>query len=550
MANEIDKTEFFKVAAGYAKTIAKDRSDSEITPLTFLAGLVMAAVAADEGEDAQFIADNSDAIKIALNTRDLALPENAIEPLDEKMPLSAELKEALNANRKDIRKFLHALLNIAAPVRLSDNPLASINSYYLADYLDAEGGVVCGDAFAAAAFSAFENGEFRDYPGLSSFFSANRSYLTALVNKVFDGKRSVKRDDPREFKLCPELENALRTQDDGHSSRFVAAIDFGLATGVNIISDRITAYHEAGHAIVHSVLRPEIPVNRVMVKREKGYLGVTVYDGSAPQRNLFRREDYLVELCVCLAGQMAQAIKFGDGFMDEGVSSDIEKATKRAWNSIAYYGLDPDFGPVDLSIFKESSGFLFDEAQKRLQVVMKEAAGRTEKILRENWLRLETVAVALIATGDIDFEQFVSGLTLNGLQQVPGVMMATSVPVTRTVTFSKAPGSHQTPEGAVRYESGDAIVTGDDGDSWPISRGTFEELYEVESGGVFGFEGSYVKKPRQVLALPLRESSRVDMSGGRGVLLGQGGDWIVDYGHGDMAIVSGNAFEKFYRLPV
>ncbi|KUR72121.1 hypothetical protein AQZ52_02095 [Novosphingobium fuchskuhlense] len=549
MASKLIETAFFKAALGYAKAIARMRGEQVLTPLTMLGGLLKASIEADDGDDAQGVANNSDSIKAALHAHGFELSEGDIEPLDDKIQLADDLKNSLNSNGKDLAKFLDALLNSVSPVSLNGNPLASIISPYLTDYLgEGDEPTIGGDAFSAAAFCAFEKGEFKDYAGLSSFFSANRLYLLALIDKVFGGRRSAKREAPENSKLSSDLEAALRDRDDGHSARFVSALDVGLTTGVNIIADRITAYHEAGHAIVSSVLRPEIPVNRVLVKREKGYLGVTMYDGTAPQRNLYRREDYLVELCVCLAGQAAQGIKFGPDFMDEGVSSDIERATKRAWNSIAYYGLDPEFGPVDLSIFKQSSGWLFDEAQKRLQAVMKEAASRTDNILKENWIKLEAIAAALIETGDVDFEQFVAGLKISGLEQVPGVLRAENVPVTRAVAFTSQPGSHQTPEGAVRYEAGDAIVTGEDGDSWPISRAIFEQFYQPENAESFGGDGLYVKIPKQVLVLPLGERSRVDMSGGRGVLLGNSGDWIVDYGCGDMAIVSGGVFERLYRI--
>lgn len=549
MADEIDKTLFFIAAAGFAKAIAKERSDCEITPLTFLAGLKIAAAVATGGDDAQLVADNSDAIKVALRTRDLALPENEIEPLEDKMPLSAGLKDVLNSNRHDLGKFLNALLDVVSPVTLADNPLASTISHYITDYLAVDGGdEIGGDVFAAAAFSAFENGEFRDHPGLTSFFSTNRPYLTALVDKVFQGMRSAKLDVLRLPNISKELKSALRGQDDGAGARFVAAVDIGLATGVNIVSDRVTAYHEAGHAVVSSVLRPEIPINRILVKREQDYDGVTIPDANSPHFSLMRRSDYLSELCVLLAGQAAQGLKFGQGYYDQGATSDIEKATKRAWRSIAWYGLDLEFGPVDLSIFEEKSGWLYDEAQKRLQVVMKEAAARTDKILKENWIKLEATANALIATGEVDFEQFVAGLAMNGLENVPGALRAQNIPVVRDVTFVSQPGSHQTPEGSVLYEAGDALVTGENGDCWPITRAVFEKLYAPINGSILGQNGRYEKPARHVLALPLEESTRVDMSGGRGLLLGTSGDWIVDYGSGDMAIVAGATFSQLYQI--
>lgn len=549
MASKFIDTNFFKSALGYAKAVARARDEANLTQLAMLAGLLQAAIVADEGDDAQMVANNGDAIQAALHAHNVALPGDDTDLVEEKMPLSEDLKNALNTHSKDMEAFLGMLLNNVAPVSLTSNPLAVVIAPYLLDYLrEGEDGIVCNDAFAAAAFSAFESGEFKDYVGLSSFFSANRLYFVALIEKVFEGRQATRQELTTLPKLSAELVDALRDQEDGAGARFVAAVDLGLTTGVNIISDRATAYHEAGHAVVSSVLRPEVPINKIKVKREQDYDGVTIYDGSSPHFRRWRREDDQIELCVLLAGQAAQSLKFGLGYMDRGVSSDIERATKRAWASIAYYGLDLEFGPVDLSIFEQKTGWLFDEAQKRLQAVMKDAAARTDNILRENWIKLEAIATALIATGEVDFEQFVGGLTLNGLGHVPGALKAENLKVIRRVTFAKQAGSHQTPEGAVRYEAGDALVTGEDNDSWPIARAKFDELYCPNGGTQAGADGLYEKKTRRVWALSLGENSRVDMPGGRGVLLGRSGDWIVDYGGGDMAIVAGATFAKLYQI--
>jgi hypothetical protein len=50
------------------------------------------------------------------------------------------------------------------------------------------------------------------------------------------------------------------------------------------------------------------------------------------------------------------------------------------------------------------------------------------------------------------------------------------------------------------------------------------------------------------MALHLDEPKRVDLSGGRGILVGGSGDWVVDYGKGDMAVVVGDTFAATYAL--
>lgn len=548
MANKLLDSNFFKAAAGYAKTVARSRSEKELSPLVFLAGLVLAARLQPDVEGAEQVTERLPRIEPLLVELQLELPDAAIEPTDEKLPLSPILKEAIGASEGDIRAFIDRLIDSLQPPSISDNHLLELLLPYIPAYLpDSPEPEVNGDVFAAAAFAAYETGVFAHMPGLSSHFSLNQIYLEALVERVFDGRRPVKGGRSDQLKWHQDLAQALKKGKD-ESERIISALNLGLTTGANIISDQATAYHEAGHAVVSWVLRPEIPVNQILVKREKDYDGVTVYDGDSPHFQRGKRHDYLVALCISLAGRAAQALKYGLGDIDTGASSDLESATKRAWGSIAYYGLDPEFGPIDLSIFKEQSGWLFDEAQKRLQVVMKEAEARTDQILAENWPHVEVIAAELIAKGEVNFEEFVAKLAAHGLEDVAGAVVATNIPLKREVEFARSSGSHQTPEGVVRYEAGDAIVKDENGDSWPVSRSVFDRLYRPFMGVNFGEDGHYHKVENTVRALQLSETSRVDMMAGRGVLLGEKGDWIVDYGNGDLAIVNGEAFERTYRI--
>jgi len=548
MTNKLLDSEFFKLAAGYAKTVARNLSEEELSPIVFVAGLVLAARLQSDAEEAGQVNQRFPQIESLLVEQALELPDETIEPTDEKMPLSPILKEAIGASEGDLGAFIGRLIDSLQPLSVSDNHLLELLIPYIPAYLpDSPEPEVNGDIFAAAAFAAYETGVFAHMPGLSAHFSLNQVYLEALVERVFDGRRPVKGGKSDLLKWDQGLSQALKKGKD-ESERIISALNLGLTTGANIISDQATAYHEAGHAVVSWVLRPEIPVNQILVKREKDYDGVTVYDGDSPHFQRGKRHDYLVSLCISLAGRAAQALKYGLEDIDTGASSDLESATKRAWASIAYYGLDPEFGPIDLSVFKEPSGWLFDEAQKRLQVVMKEAAARTDQILAENWVHVEVIATELIAKGELNFEEFVARLSTHGLEDMAGVVNATNIPLKREVEFARSSGSHQTPEGVVRYEAGDAIVKDENGDTWPVSRTVFERLYRPFMGVKFGEDGHYHKVESTVRALQLSETSRVDMKAGRGVLLGEKGDWIVDYGSGDLAIVNVNAFARTYRV--
>jgi hypothetical protein len=543
---------FFQSAVGYAKSVARDRNDDKLTPLTLLAGLLVAARHKTRDKSAKLVLHQQTKIEKLLKAAGIKSSGRAFDHVDTKMPLSDNLREAIKSDDGTLEKLISTLIKLASPLSIGENKMLLIVGPYIPAYLAKSGLLeVTGDVFAAASFSAYEAGKFGEFPGLSSLFAANRQYFLALVEKAFDGLRGVNPSKKALPVLSADLSKALR-EGDSESERALAALDLGLTRGAKIVSDRATAYHEAGHAIASSVLRPEIPVSRIQVKLEKNSLGATYFDGTSPHWKRRRREDFLIELCICLAGRAAQYMKFGDDQMDEGASSDLEDATLRAWKSISHYGLDPEFGPINLFTLSDktgiNSGWLFDEAQKRLQVVMKEAVDKTEKILAENWLKLEAIATALIAKGEVDFEEFVGKLKSEGLTEVPGAVRAVSIPVERQVRFATQSGSLETAEGTVRHDAGDAIVTGESNESWPVSHATFVTLYKPLGRTKMGEDGLYQKIEKSVLALPIKNSARLDMSEGRGLLFGKTGDWIVDYGHADLAIVADGTFNKSYRV--
>jgi hypothetical protein len=70
-----------------------------------------------------------------------------------------------------------------------------------------------------------------------------------------------------------------------------------------------------------------------------------------------------------------------------------------AWDYIARFGLDPQFRPVILEALKErriNSGWLFDEAQRQLHSVPKEAQTKTGEIVGAHWVKVECVACRLL----------------------------------------------------------------------------------------------------------------------------------------------------------
>ena len=119
-----------------------------------------------------------------------------------------------------------------------------------------------------------------------------------------------------------------------------------------------------------------------------------------------------------------------------------------------------------------------------------------------------------------------------------------SIPV--TVDFAKTGGEFHTREGLVRYVAGDALLTGVEGETWPVSRDNFFATYETLDSTINGEPGLYVKTPRTVWAWrPTREVD-VALPEGRGLLHAYPGDVIIEYAPGNHGVVDSQIFDKTY----
>jgi hypothetical protein len=116
------------------------------------------------------------------------------------------------------------------------------------------------------------------------------------------------------------------------------------------------------------------------------------------------------------------------------------------------------------------------------------------------------------------------------------------------VDIVTAPCEIATPEGPVHAAAGDAVVTDDTGDTWPVSGAFFPAKYRPTAPTVAGTSGSYVSIPQRVLALRMDEPFQVVLADGISRLTGHRGDWLVDSGDGSMRIVSAAAFARTYQI--
>jgi cell division protease FtsH len=185
-----------------------------------------------------------------------------------------------------------------------------------------------------------------------------------------------------------------------------------------VISDaekKLTAYHEAGHAIIARVLPNADPVHQVTIM-PRGRAGGFTMTLPKEDKYYMTKTDMETQIMHLLGGRAAEKIVLKD--VSTGASNDLERATTIARNMITKYGMSEKIGPINYSdadeVFlgrdftsrKNFSESLASEIDKEIKLVMETAFEKTEHLLTEHLDELHRVAEALLELETIDGTQF------------------------------------------------------------------------------------------------------------------------------------------------
>ena len=184
---------------------------------------------------------------------------------------------------------------------------------------------------------------------------------------------------------------------------FLDAIDrivAGLEKKSKIISPeekKIIAYHEAGHALVSTLLKHVDPIVKVSIIPRGKTLGASWY--LPEEKQLRNKTTFMEHLCSGLAGRAAEEIMFGD--ISTGALDDLEKVTKEAYTMVVYYGFNKKIGNVsfydssgqrDVSIqkpYSEETGRMIDE---EVRILVNACYERSKNLLERNKESLSKIA--------------------------------------------------------------------------------------------------------------------------------------------------------------
>ena len=179
---------------------------------------------------------------------------------------------------------------------------------------------------------------------------------------------------------------------------------------------KLTAYHEAGHALAFYECETQDPVHQISII-PRGMAGGYTMPLPTEDRSYKSKKEMEEDIVVCLGGRVAEALVLGD--ISTGASNDIEKATATARNMVRKYGMSDLLGPInygasggevfigrDMAQTKDYSEATAAKIDEEVYRIVAESYKRTEDILNKYMDKLHEVAAYLMANEKMSGEDF------------------------------------------------------------------------------------------------------------------------------------------------
>ncbi|HVU75342.1 MAG TPA: ATP-dependent zinc metalloprotease FtsH [Candidatus Paceibacterota bacterium] len=185
----------------------------------------------------------------------------------------------------------------------------------------------------------------------------------------------------------------------------------------------ITAYHEAGHALVASVLEFADPVHKISIISRGRAAGYTLKLPFEDKKMQSRRE-FLDDIAVSLGGYLAEKMVYGD--ITTGASNDLQVLTALARNMVARYGMSEKMGPIAFAASAQRAlfgeGVEGEQSQEvaaaidaEVKSIIEGAQKRAELVMKKHRKALDAIAKRLVEVETIEREDFEKILIANGI---------------------------------------------------------------------------------------------------------------------------------------
>ncbi|MFO7154547.1 MAG: ATP-dependent zinc metalloprotease FtsH [Caldicoprobacter oshimai] len=164
----------------------------------------------------------------------------------------------------------------------------------------------------------------------------------------------------------------------------------------------ITAFHEAGHALVTKLIAPEHSVSRVtIIPSTKGMGGFSM--NIPPDRMYYRKRDMENSIKIALAGRAAEEIVFGQDNVTTGASNDLERATEVLLDMVRRFGMGKSSGLLNYDVLysngiRQGSDEVLRQCRETMDLFYEEVKG----LLIRHRYTLEAIAKALLEKETLD----------------------------------------------------------------------------------------------------------------------------------------------------
>ena len=192
---------------------------------------------------------------------------------------------------------------------------------------------------------------------------------------------------------------------------------------------KLTAYHEAGHAVAAKVLEPENPVQKVTII-PRGQAGGYSWQVPEEEKTLLNVDDLKARIAVALGGRIAEEIILGD--ISSGASSDLQHVTRIARSMVTRYGMSERLGPMvfgqrqemvflgreihEQRDYSEETAAQIDEEVRK---IVDEGYRMCRHVLETHLDKLELVAQALLERETLSRQEFATLFETGKLPELP-----------------------------------------------------------------------------------------------------------------------------------
>ena len=184
---------------------------------------------------------------------------------------------------------------------------------------------------------------------------------------------------------------------------------------------RLTAFHEAGHAVVTKFLPTQNPVQKISII-PRGRTGGFTLTPPVEDKYYTTKTEMFEEICTLLGGRVAESIALDD--ISTGASNDIERATDVARKMVTHYGMSERLGPImfgsghdevflgrDFAQTRNYSENVSAEIDSEIKSIIDSAYEKTKEILKRKFDKLTAVSTFLFNNEKMSGEEFESFFT-------------------------------------------------------------------------------------------------------------------------------------------